>query len=105
MAEPWSIVADHPATNEPFGIVIQDDSNILEAEYLAQQLLLTYRILGTFIPTTLKPSTEGHYLIAFTVAPSTIPRLATIWAENLADATLRLQTLKHDGILFMPTSG
>jgi hypothetical protein len=102
--EPWSVVAYHPVTGEPFGLVHADDSTLAEAEYIARQMLLTFRLSGAFLPTTKKRNTHGLYLFTYTVAPETLPRLGTIWAESFADAEMRLTVLAADGTLLMPSS-
>lgn len=105
LGEPWSIVAEHPETGEPYGIVMQDDSTFAEAEDIARQLLASFRLLGSFLPTR-RRSTHGHYLFAYTVeAKPNRSRLATIWASSFQDAELRLNILAAEGILLMPTSG
>ncbi|MGA0848300.1 MAG: hypothetical protein ACO3PY_06865 [Pontimonas sp.] len=105
MAEPWSIVADHPIDREPFGLVFADDSTFAEAEHIARHLLASFNLLGTFLPTSPDFPTAGHYLLTYRVAPETLPRLTTIWARDLDDAMLRLNILAADGILFMPSPG
>lgn len=103
--EPWSVVAEYPYTGEPFGLVFNDDSTFTEAEYIARQLLTTFRLTGLYIPTSSQDNTEVSYLFTFTVSPETLPRMGTIWALNAQDAELRLTVLSSDGTLFMPTSG
>ena len=103
--EPWSIVGEYPFDGEPFGLVMQDDSTFTEAEYIARQLLATYRVTGTYFPTHDEHPLNGHYLFTYTVSPETIPRLATIWAHSYDDAELRLTVLAQDGTLFMPSPG
>ena len=103
--EPWSVVAEYPYTGEPFGLVFNDDSTMAEAEYIARQLLATYRLTGLYLPTAAQDNTEGNYLFIFTVSPETLPRMATIWAFNAQDAELRLEVLASDGTLFMPSPG
>lgn len=103
--EPWSVVAEHPLNGEPFGFVMQDDSTFTEAEYIARQLLATFRLTGLYLPTSSIQNLHGHYLFTYTVSPETIPRLGTIWADCFADAELRLNVLAADGTLFMPASG
>lgn len=100
--EPWSIVAVHPYNNEPFGLVIEDDSDLSEAHYIATQLLSTFLLTGAYLPDNHNDhTTQGFYLFTYTIAPETIPRLATIWAECCADAELRLNVLASDGTLLM----
>jgi hypothetical protein len=103
--EPWSIVAEHPQDGEPFGVVMQDDSTFTEAEYIARQLLATFLLTGGYFPTHPEIPLNGHYLFTYTVAPETIPRLATIWAYSFEDAEMRLNLLAADGTLFMPSPG
>jgi hypothetical protein len=103
--EPWSVVAEYPYSGEPFGLVFNDDSTFTEAEYIARQLLATFRLTGLYIPTVAQDNLRGHYLFTFTVAPETLPRMGTIWALSALDAQLRLEVLASDGTLFMPTSG
>ena len=103
--EPWSIVAEHPATGEPFGLIIEDESTFTQAEELARQLLATFRLCGTYIPTKSPPSTQGHYLFTYTGDRKCRWHLATIWASSAKDAELRLNILAAEGILFMPSSG
>jgi hypothetical protein len=105
MAEPWSIVADHPIDREPFGLVFSDDSTFAEAEHIARHLLSSFNLLGTYLPTNPDFPAAGHYLLTYRVAPETLPRLTTIWARDLDDAMLRLNILAADGILFMPSPG
>jgi hypothetical protein len=105
MYEPWSVVAEYPYPGEPFGLVFNDDSTFTEAEYIARQLLSTFRLTGLYLPTSSQHNLEGNYLFTFTVSPETIPRLGTIWAYGVDDAELRLTVLASDGTLFMPTSG
>jgi hypothetical protein len=100
--EPWSVVAEHPITGEPFGLVLQDDSTFAEAEYIARQLLATFRLTGAYLPSSSVHSLHGQYLFIYFVAPETIPRLGTIWALDCQDAELRLTILASDGTLFMP---
>lgn len=103
--EPWSIVAEHPATGEPYGIVMQDDSTFAEAEDIARSLLTTCRLLGTYVPTVKSTCTHGSYLFVYRTHPDSRLHLATIWALSHDDAVLRLTTLAEEGILFMPSSG
>jgi hypothetical protein len=103
--EPWSVVAEYPYTGEPFGLVFNDDSTMAEAEYIARQLLATYRLTGLYLPTAAQDNTEGNYVFIFTVSPETLPRMATIWAFDAQDAELRLEVLASDGTLFMPSPG
>jgi hypothetical protein len=103
--EPWSVVAEYPYTGEPFGLVFNDDSTLTEAEYIARQLLSTYRLTGLYLPTSSQDNTEGNYVFIFIVSPETLPRMGTIWAYDAQDAELRLEVLAADGTLFMPTSG
>jgi len=103
--EPWSVVAEYPYTGEPFGLVFNDDSTFSEAEYLARQLLATYRVTGLYFPTSCQHNTQGVYLFTFTVSPETLPRMGTIWAYSFDDANLRLDVLASEGTLFMPASG
>ena len=105
MAEPWSIVANHPITGEPFGLVMNDNSTFSEAEDIRLQLLATFELTGLYVPSSSVNSKRGHYLFAYLIADHEQPRLATIWAECLEDAELRLNTLAADGVLFMPSSG
>ena len=102
--EPWSIIAEHPATNEPFGLVMQDDCTPTEAEYLARNLLATFRLTGGFLPTSSDHKLHGHYLFIYYPPDTKTWRMTTIWAESFGDAELRLNTLAADGILFMPAS-
>lgn len=101
MSEPWSIAATHPTSGEPIGIVINDNSTFLEAKYIAQRILTTFRLTGAYLSTHEDNNTQGHYLLTYTISPSTYPRLATIWAECLQDAQLRLDTLAVDGVVLM----
>jgi hypothetical protein len=103
--EPWSVVAEYPYTGEPFGLVFNDDSTMAEAEYIARQLLSTFRLTGLYLPTAAQDNLEGNYVFIFTVSPETLPRMGTIWAYSLADAELRLEVLASDGTLFMPSPG
>jgi hypothetical protein len=103
--EPWSVVAEYPYTGEPFGLVFNDDSTMAEAEYIARQLLATYRLTGLYLPTAAQDNTEGNYVFIFTVSPETLPRMGTIWAFDAQDAELRLEVLASDGTLFMPSPG
>lgn len=105
MYEPWSVVAEYPYTGEPFGLVFNDDSTMAEAEYIARQLLATFRLTGLYLPTASQDNTEGNYVFLFTVSPETIPRMGTIWAFDAQDAELRLDVLAADGTLFMPSHG
>lgn len=105
MYEPWSVVAEYPYTGEPFGLEFDDDSTMAEAEYIARQLLTTFRLTGLYLPTSSQDNPEGKYLFTFTVAPETIPRMGTIWAYGVDDAELRLNVLASDGTLFMPSPG
>ena len=104
MAEPWSIVSNHPITGEPFGLVMNDDSTFAEAEELGLQLLATFELLGLYLPTSNIHPQHGHYLFTYLVASQDNPCLSTIWADSYDDALLRLNTLAADGILFMPSS-
>jgi hypothetical protein len=103
--EPWSVVAEYPYTGEPFGLVFNDGSTMAEAEYIARQLLATYRLTGLYLPTAAQDNTEGNYVFIFTVSPETLPRMGTIWAFDAQDAELRLEVLASDGTLFMPSPG
>ena len=105
MGEPWSIVAEHPATGEPYGIVMQDDSTFAEAEDIARSLLATCRLLGTFLPTDAPNAPVGHYLFTYRVHPDSRLYIGTIWAACQKDAILRLNILAEEGVLFMPSSG
>lgn len=105
MGEPWSIAAEHPATGEPYGIVMQDESTFAEAEDIARSLLATCRLLGTYIPTNKCTNTQGHYLFSYRIHPDSRLYLGTIWASCQKDAILRLSILAEEGILFMPSSG
>ena len=105
MGEPWSIVAEHPATGEPYGIVMQDESTFAEAEDIARSLLTTCRLLGTYIPTDAPTNTRGHYLLSYRPHQDSRLHIATIWASSQKDAILRLNILAEEGILFMPSSG
>jgi hypothetical protein len=105
MYEPWSVVAEYPYTGEPFGLEFDDDSTMAEAEYIARQLLASFRLTGLYLPTSSQDNREGKYLFTFIVSPETIPRMGTIWAYNFADAELRLTVLASDGTLFMPSPG
>lgn len=105
MYQPWSVVAEYPYTGEPFGLEFDDDSTMAEAEYIARQLLATFRLTGLYLPTGSDTTKEGIYLFTFTVSPETLPRMGTIWAYGVDDAELRLNVLASDGTLFMPTSG
>lgn len=103
--EPWSIVAEHPVTGEPFGLVLQTTHTFTEAEDYGRQLLATFRLAGSFLSTSANHSTHGHYLFTFTAAETNAWSLGSIWAESLDDAQLRLNMLAAEGILFMPASG
>ena len=103
--ESWSVGAEYPSSGEPFFLVIEDDSTQAEAQYIATQILSTFRLTGAFLPTSTKHALRGHYLFTYTVQPETLWRLGTIWAESCADAELRLNILASDGILFMPSPG
>lgn len=105
MGEPWSIVAEHPATGEPYGIVMQDESTFAEAEDIARSLLSTFRLLGTYIPTDKPTNKAGHYLFMYRINPDSRLYIGTIWAVSQKDADLRLNILAEEGILFMPSSG
>lgn len=103
MREPWSIVADHPSNGEPFGIIMQDGAYSPDAaEALARSLLATYRLLGTYIPTGKRFSTQGCYLFAYRPSPDGPLSLSHIWATCFNDAQLRLAILAEEGVLFMP---
>lgn len=99
MAEPWSIVANHPITGEPFGLVMNDDSTFIEAEQIGLQLLATFELSGIYIPTSDTHLKRGHYLFCYLVAADDDQRLASIWANCYDDALLRLNTLAADGTL------
>ena len=103
--EPWSIVGKHPITDEPFGVVMNDESTFAEAEELALQLLATFRLLGIYIPTRDPNSKEGQYLFTYTAGDKCRWHLATIWASSADEANLLMNTLAADGILLMPSSG
>ena len=103
--EPWSIVAEDPATGEPFGLVLQHDVDPELAEHIARNLLATFRLTGGFLPTNGARSLKGHYLFLYTVSPEPIPRLASIWARSFQDAEDKLNILAADGTLLMPSSG
>ena len=104
--EPWSIVADHPANGEPFGIVMQDGTySAAAAEAMARSLLATYRLLGTFIPTGPRRTPQGCYLFVYRTCTDGPLCLAHIWATSYRDAELRLSILAEEGVLFMPSSG
>jgi hypothetical protein len=99
MAEPWSIVSNHPITGEPFGLVMNDDSTFTQAEDIGLQLLATFELTGLYIQTSSDHKKHGHYLFNYLVSDHDEPRLATIWADCYDDALLRLNTLAADGIL------
>ena len=104
--EPWSIVGEHPATGEPFGIVMQDGTYSADAaESMARALLATYRLLGTFLPTGKRRSREGCYLFTYRSPHDNTLRIGHIWATCFNDAQLRLSILAEEGVLFMPSSG
>ena len=104
--EPWSIVANHPFDGDPFGLVIDlPELTMADAEHVAINLLGTFRLTGTYVPSSLVHPLQGQYLFLYRVAPERINRMATVWAENLDDAELRLNILAADGILLMPASG
>lgn len=106
MREPWSIVADHPANGEPFGIVMEDGSfSAIEAESVARSLLATSRLTGAYLPTADPNSTAGHYLFLYRIHDRSRHFLGAIWALSQKDADLRLNILAEEGILFMPSSG
>lgn len=102
--EPWSIVADHPATGEPYGIVMQEETTFEQAESIARSLLATCRLLGTFLPTKNR-TTEGIYLFTYRTTPNSRLFIGSIWASSGKDAELRLNILAEEGVLFMPSSG
>ena len=105
MAEPWSIVANHPITGEPFGLVMNDDSTFIEAEEIGLQLLATFELTGLYISTSDAHPKRGHYLFCYLVSADDKPRLASIWAHCYDDALLRLNTLAADGtLLFLHSS-
>jgi len=99
MAEPWSIVANHPITGEPFGLVMNDDSTFIEAEQIGLQLLATFELSGISIPTSDTHPQRGQHLFSYLVAADDDQRLASIWADCYDDALLRLNTLAADGTL------
>lgn len=103
--EPWSIVANHPLSGDPFGLVVEDNSTFAEAEHIARSLLGSFKLTGGFLPSSADNPTHGQYLFLYYVHPDTHCRLATIWAHNIDDALLRLNILAADGILLMPTGG
>lgn len=103
--EPWSIVANHPFDGDPFGLVIDLDVTFADAEHIAINLLGSFELTGAFIPSSAIHPLQGQYLFLYRVKPETISRMASIWAENLDDAELRLNILAADGILLMPASG
>ena len=103
--EPWSIVAEDPATGEPFGLTLQHDVDAELAEHIARNLLATFRLTGGYLPTNGNKSLRGHYLFLYTVSPEPIPRLASIWATSFQDAEDKLNILAADGTLLMPSSG
>ncbi|MFZ9655958.1 MAG: hypothetical protein ACO29V_09945 [Limnohabitans sp.] len=103
--EPWSIVAEHPVTGEPFGLVLHTDHTFTEAEDYGRQLLATFRLSGSYLPSSAIHPAHGHYLFTYTAAGTSTWALNTIWAESLDDAELRLNMLAAEGILFMPSPG
>ena len=103
--EPWSIVAEHPESGEPYGIVMEDDSTFAQAEDIARQLLATFRLLGSYVRTNPQQVKHGSYLFMYRTSPGNRLRLATIWATSIKDAELRLNILAAEGILFMPSPG
>jgi hypothetical protein len=103
--EPWSIVASHPVSGDPFGLVIDIDCTMADAEHIAINLLGTFKLTGAYIPSSLVHPKQGQYLLLYRIHPDPHPRMASIWAENLEDAELRLNILAADGILLMPASG
>ena len=106
MAEPWSIVANHPFNGEPFGLVIDlPELTMADAEHVAINLLGSFQFTGAYVPTSAVHPLQGQYLFLYKVTPEPICRMATVWAENLDDAELRLNILAADGILLMPASG
>lgn len=103
MADPWSIVADHPINGQPFGLVIHDNTDPTHIEAIARHLLTSYSLTGSYLPTT-PTKTTGLYLLRY-LRPSGTTHLACIWAHSIEDAKLRMQTLAENGILFMTTPG
>ena len=76
-----------------------------DAEHIAINLLGTFKLTGAFIPSSAIHPLQGQYLFLYRVDPERNPRMASIWADNLDDAELRLNILAADGILLMPASG
>lgn len=103
--EPWSIVAEDPATGEPFGLVLQHDADPELAEHIARNLLATFRLSGGYLPTNGTKSLQGHYLFLYTVSPEPVARLASIWARSFQDAEDKLNILAAEGTLLMHFPG
>ena len=104
--EPGSMVANHPFDGDPFGLVIDlPELTMADAEHVAINLLGSFQLTGAYVPSSLAHPLQGQYLFLYRVAPERINRMATVWAENLDDAELRLNILAADGILLMPASG
>jgi hypothetical protein len=101
----WSIVANHPFDDEPFGIAVDIDCTFADAEHIAVNMLGSFYLTGGYIPSDTIHPLRGHYLLTYRVEPEPDIRMSAIWATCFDDAELRLNILAADGILLMPASG
>ena len=89
----WSIVVDDPLTGEPRGLIFTAEA-LTEVQALnqARSLLLTHRLLGSFIRPAHEERSQTTGLYLFYYREGTLNKLGSIWAHSLDDAT---NTLSH----------
>ena len=89
----WSIVVEDPHTGEPRGLIFTAESlSEVQALNQARSLLLTYRLLGSFIRPAHPERCETTGLYLFYYRQGTTTKLGSIWAHSVDDAT---NTLSH----------
>lgn len=89
----WSIVVDDPITGEPRGLIFTSESlDEIQALNHARNLLLTYRVLGTFLKPAHPERSQTTGLYLFYYRQGTATKLGSIWAHSVEDAT---NTLSH----------
>ena len=91
------LVADHPRIPESTITLEINAPNADAAHDAAMELILTYDLLGTFIPFSPGCPRGGHYLFVYTTTTGTA--LSAIEAVDLAEAEIMLAALAQDGVL------
>ena len=83
----WSIIVDDPVTGEPRGLIFTAEAlSEVQALNQARSLLLTYRLLGSFLRPAHPERCETTGLYLFYYRQGTINKLGSIWAHSLDDA-------------------